>query len=230
MSQPKKSSKPSNPSKPSNQPAKSPTNPPAKSSNQIRKKLMGPYRGWAYDRPTTYDLTTHEPLAMTWTDDRPYTQRPKPPRLYEKKKGISPWGERILFIRRVTGWTQRQLAVISGICYFTIGHLESGWLNPYHPTLKTIKKIRLIEAAYANEIKQYKTDPYHFERLTSRRAVWVNCWPQRHRLAHLDPLGPPRDPAYVEALGGLATFSCLESKTKKKQYVRPYRRRVQGDT
>lgn len=113
---------------------------------------------------------------------------------------LNPWGQRILDLRMCLGWSQRQFAHISGVNRITIRILERQYGSTYYPALVTIKKIRLLEAAYRLDLDRFKKDRRHYNRLHARHSTRRYLNP---------PIGPPNDPAFVQALGGVARFAVL---------------------
>lgn len=120
---------------------------------------------------------------------------------------LNPWGRRILDIRGALGWSQDDFCRVSGFDYKILRTLERGHRRKYYPRLVTIKRVRLVEAAYAEELAQFRSDRTKWWRLNGYR----NPNPHGH---YTRPGRPkiiyPRDPAYIEALGGMAVFERLK--------------------
>lgn len=166
-------------------------------------------------------LVSDEPLMIPKQRVLPKWRKP-----YKYRK-LNRWGRRVVNLRRTTGWTQVQFSIISGISLRLVKAVECWnprrkWrlarINAYYPRLHTIRAIRLLEEAYAEELARFLTNPRVFDRLKythyERARRYYNL-PQRPRLY---PLGPPRDPRYIEALGGMAVFECL---TNRSRYTPP---------
>ena len=124
--------------------------------------------------------------------------------LQKRYKSLSPWAQRILDIRHALGWSQRQFSHVSRVDYKIVRSLETGQLKHYYPRLVTIKKIRLVEAAYRVELARYKKNWRTRKRLNRLHH------PRSHARRVTPPVGPPGDPAFVEALGGLERFAILK--------------------
>lgn len=73
------------------------------------------------------------------------------------------WGYRCLQIRHALGWTQQKFSKVSSINKKLVVSLECGVRE--RPALSTIRKIKAMESAYADIIKEYKKAPVRMDRL-----------------------------------------------------------------
>jgi transcriptional regulator with XRE-family HTH domain len=122
--------------------------------------------------------------------------------LLTRRRYINPWGSRILDLRMCLGWTQKQFAAISRIDSRLVRELESGRRRKYYPRLVTIKKVRLLEAAYRLELDRFKGDRVRWNILFAKGSA--------RRYEH-GPVGPPADESFIQALGGMAVFDILRA-------------------
>src|SRR5262245_36787006 len=102
------------------------------------------------------DTLTKQRITQTYPDTGPlYPEKKRKHRSrapYDKRK-VHPWARRIINIRRTTGWSQKQFAIIAGLSIEMVKQLECvkkgrsvnrhHKISSYYPTLKTIRAIRL---------------------------------------------------------------------------------------
>ena len=135
------------------------------------------------------------------------------------------WADRINDLRHATGFVWLQFAKIFQMACRDLRRIaqhnsmsRTEPYKPYHPTLKTIRRIRFLEAMFAKELAQYRSDPDYYDRVQYRcgrrrvidkfiplegiRRVVVHSFPTRRNrpLRSIDLTARPDD---LAALGGL---------------------------
>lgn len=71
-------------------------------------------------------------------------------------------------MRCALGWTQQKLADALDLSIYTIENLERG--DVLKPRIEVIRKLKNMEKAYEDVLKQYKKAPVRFNRLHRRRG------------------------------------------------------------
>lgn len=105
---------------------------------------------------------------------------------------LDSWNYRMLRLRRALGWSQVFISSVMGVGQDRVSELETGKVT--RPTLALIRKIRNLEAAYADILKEYDKRPTILNRLVKH----VNN--KRHHGVKYLPI-EIRRPADIKSLG-----------------------------